>query len=321
MIRSLIMCVTPLQMVIAEKIIKNKKDETFDIVVVSQDDNKRFMYYYDKLKDITNKQLFFKYNSSSEWSKFKSVLDFKREYKKSFFLKKYSKIYLASIDSRHFHYVLSVHKTAEVYTFDDGTANVIQNSAYFTDYRPNYLTRIVLCFLGINVYKDTVIQRSKKHYTIYKGCKNIIENTEFIGLIEGNNTVQLKKNKVVNLFLGQPMYEIDEIYNKKIVENCIKKLNIDLYYRHPREQWDLALDDVVIIDKELIVEDFVIEYLNNNPDVTLHIYSFISSALLNLASLQDVETKFIVDSFLLKRYRQFYEMASEKFGISYIEIE
>ena len=47
--RNLIMCTTPLQMLIAEKIIKLNKDEKFDLLVLALNNND--VYYYNKLKE------------------------------------------------------------------------------------------------------------------------------------------------------------------------------------------------------------------------------------------------------------------------------
>ena len=48
--RSLIMCVTPLQMIIAEKIIKLNPEQNFDLLVIALCDNDK--YYFDKLKKL-----------------------------------------------------------------------------------------------------------------------------------------------------------------------------------------------------------------------------------------------------------------------------
>ena len=50
--KSLIMCVTPLQILIAEKIIQSKPAEDFDVIIFALESNEKFSYYAEKLKNM-----------------------------------------------------------------------------------------------------------------------------------------------------------------------------------------------------------------------------------------------------------------------------
>ena len=48
--KSLIVCLTPLQMLIAEKIISLNPDKQFDLLVIALSDNEKYKHYYQKVK-------------------------------------------------------------------------------------------------------------------------------------------------------------------------------------------------------------------------------------------------------------------------------
>lgn len=57
--QNIIICTTPLQMLIAHKIIKTKADESFDLLVIAQQDNEKYRYYFNRLKKDCKKSLYY----------------------------------------------------------------------------------------------------------------------------------------------------------------------------------------------------------------------------------------------------------------------
>ena len=68
----------------------------------------------------------------------------------------------------------------------------------------------------------------------------------------------------------------------------------------------------------LVFEDYIVSYLEDNPEVMVEVYSFISSAMLNIASLDRIELNYIYDSYLYDNYKDFYTFVETDFGVSVI---
>ncbi|MED6316139.1 MAG: glycosyltransferase family 52 [Pseudomonadota bacterium] len=312
--RSLIMCVTPLQMIIAEKIIQLNPKEDFDLLVIALSDNDKYRYYYDRLKSICVRSLYYTTEKG-----IKGFFSYIGKLKKNKLNEKYESLYLASIDSRHFQYILSRNKKANIYTFDDGTANIIPQSLYYSNSKPKLFKKIIWRGFGIKHYMEDVKKLSLLHYTIYKDAPNIIEKTQFIKLYGDFKLSSNPVTKVVKIYLGQPLEEISVDFNSQYVAKIIAKLDMDFYYPHPREKV-IPKGEFDIITSQLVFEDYIVSYLEENPEVMVEVYSFISSAMLNIASLDRIELNYIYDSYLYEKYKIFYEFAKNVFSIQTIRL-
>lgn len=312
--RSLIMCVTPLQMIIAEKIIKLKPEEDFDLIVIALSDNDKYRYYYDRLKNICVTSMYYTTEKGM-----KGFLNYIRKLNKTKLDKKYQSLYLASIDSRHFQYILSRNKKANIYTFDDGTANIIPQSLYYSNSKPKLFKRMVWRGFAIKHYMEDIKKLSSLHYTIYKDVPNIIEKTQFVKLYKEYKSSSTPVTRVVKIYLGQPLEEISIDFNSQYVAEIIAKLGIDSYYPHPREKV-IPKGEFNIITNQLVFEDYILSYLEDNPEVMVEVYSFISSAMLNIASLDRIELNYIYDFYLYENYKDFYEFAKNAFNIQIIRL-
>lgn len=312
--RSLIMCVTPLQMIIAEKIIQLNPKEDFDLLVIALSDNDKYRYYYSRLKNICVSSLYYATEKG-----LKGFINYIRKLNEIKLNKGYENLYLASIDFRHFQYILSRNKKAHIYTFDDGTANVIPNSLYYLNSKPKLLKRIIWRGLGIKHYMEDIKKLSLNHYTIYKGVPNIIEKTQLIKLYKDDELTYSVANKIVSIYLGQPLEEISTIFTTDYIAQAISKIKIDFYYPHPREK-SIPEGNYRVIMSPLVFEDYIINFLKDNPKVQIHVYSFISSAILNIANLERIEVNYLYDKVLYNNYKEFYDFVDAKFNIKYIKL-
>ena len=301
-------------MIIAEKIIQLNPKEDFDLLVIALSDNDKYRYYYDRLKSICVRSLYYTTEKG-----IKGFFSYIGKLKKNKLNEKYESLYLASIDSRHFQYVLSRNKKANIYTFDDGTANIIQQSLYYSNSKPKLFKKIIWRGFGIKHYMEDVKKLSLLHYTIYKDVPNIIEKTQFIKLYGDFKLSSTPVTKVVKMYLGQPLEEISVDFNSQYVAKSIAKLDMDFYYPHPREKV-IPKGEFDIITSQLVFEDYIVSYLEENPEVMVEVYSFISSAMLNIASLDRIELNYIYDSYLYEKYKNFYEFAKNVFSIQAIRL-
>lgn len=312
--RSLIMCVTPLQMIIAEKIIQLNPKEDFDLLVIALSDNDKYQYYYDRVKVICVSSLYYITEKG-----IKGFLSYIKKLNKNKLNRGYENFYLASIDSRHFQYILSRNKKANIYTFDDGTANIIPQSLYYSNSKPRLFKRIIWRFFGIKHYMEDIKKLSSLHYTIYNNVPNIIKETQLVRLYKDSDLNPTSVNKVSKIYLGQPLEEISDIFTGDYISQRLKKLDIDFYYPHPREK-GIPKGDYTIVTSPLVFEDYIITYLKDNPEVRVEVYSFISSAILNIASLDRVDVCYIRDPYLYNLYKNFYIFSLKNLNISLLQI-
>lgn len=311
--KSLIMCVTPLQMLIAEKIIHKFKDQKFDVIVIALADNEKYRYYYKKLEKISCNSFYYVPKDG-----FLGFLKYINVLKRNGFAGKYANCFIASIDSRHFQYIISKNKNTNIYTFDDGTANIIKNSLYYINEKIPSWKKMIWNFIGIDSYMEDIKKSSKKHYSLYENVSNIIENTEHLKLFESSKS-KSEPTKKINIYLGQPLTEISENFTEQYILKTLDTLQIDCYFPHPREK-TVPKGNFEIITTPLIFEDYIIEYLAENKTVDINLYSYISSALLNVKGLDRVNVKYIYDDCLIGNYSSFYSFVKNEFDISLVKV-
>lgn len=314
-IRNLIMCVTPLQMLIAERIIGLNPDKTFDLIVVALNDNEKYKHYYNRLKKSCFNSLYYIPKAGLN-----GFLDYIKQLKESFLTGSYQGLYLASIDLRHFQYIVSKNSSAYIYTFDDGTANIIPSSLYYLNSKPKLLKRAVWRVFGVKYYMEDLKKMSKLHYTIYQDIPNIIENRQYIPLTSKNDSGNHLQEKVIKFYLGQPLTDISDSFDLLFTKKNIDKLGVDYYYPHPREN-TYPEGVFQLISSPLIFEDYIISFLKDNPNISVEVFSFTSTALLNVMSMDRVQAIYIHEDQFLKKFYSFYEFVQESFGIPHLSLD
>lgn len=317
--KSLIICTSVLQMIIAEKIIDLHPGNEFDLVVVAINDSKKYRYYFNRLRNKCNKSLFY---SLAQGKGAKRYFQFKSLLRKQRLNRPYTQVYLASFDNLWVQIIISKQRATKIYTFDDGLANIIRNSHYYTLNKPSQSTRIKKWLIGARLSSEKIKNSSLKHYTIYKDIPNIIENTQYISVFNSDNILEncnKESSKSISFFIGQPLGAYGNIFNRNYIQGILKKFNITLYYPHPKES-KLPQGLFEVIESELVFEEYLLKYLHKNPDITVHIYSFFSSCLPNIAHIDGVKLTFIHNDILWNRLKDFYESCHEKFGINHIHV-
>ena len=217
---------------------------------------------------------------------------------KKFFLKKYKSVYIASINSIHIHFILTYIRFYELFTFDDGTANIFSGSTYYVEheyksYIYRTLNKVRYSMLGIHYSKSKVKKTSLLHYTIYNGFSNIINNTFYIDFLQKkfdksiNKSLDSKKRKC-NVMLGSVYPDLfeSEDSSQLYIERCfdyLKNTDKDTYYiPHPRNLLPIKAKGINIIESENIAE-FEIKLLLKKYD-TIFLYGFMSSCQFNFLS-------------------------------------
>ncbi|WP_268875297.1 glycosyltransferase family 52 [Canicola haemoglobinophilus] len=248
-------------------------------LMISPINNKKYRHYYSLLEQVCDDSLFLYRNQKlfSWFSSYVKIRVFLRN-------KTIKNIYISNINDELIHMIVDLFNDASVYTFDDGTANILKTSSfYYRDVR--FISYMLRRILGIKTTMHTIRNKSKLHYTIYPNISNIIDRTFPIKLF---NEIEVKKKsilidrKALRIFLGQPFYCSDK-KNLDLISKLVKDLNIDFYVPHPRENY--FIKDIKYIDSELIFEDIFERYFLGQQCI---IYTFFSSAILSLLEVKNV---------------------------------
>ena len=293
---------TPLQMLIAEKIIDKKGLKDNVLFVVAYSDNDKFRYYYDRLSQKCVQSYFFKINENNLFTRLFSMLRLKKIVS-SLSIQKFNSCYLASIDCSYIQLITSNTKFENIYTFDDGTINIIKTSSYYSDKKISFLESVLRFILNVKHTVSFYRKNSCLHYSIFDN-ENIIQKIEKIELVSNDLISNSDKNSlnVVKFFIGQPLSEI-HIPKQKLVDflNCE---NINYYFPHPREK--LELDCVNYIATDKIFEEYIADYLSDNPTKLVYLYTFFSSVALSVKSIPRVKVISCYSNLINKKYRDAY---------------
>lgn len=318
---NLIVCTTPFQMLIAEKIINFYPNRKFHLFVISHNHNDKYIFYYNRLRKLCERASYIKLLPQGK-SKIYTLLDliFLRGY--SFFLPRYDTIFLANIEDIWIQTFLSRYiNISSVCTYDDGTANIIDSSYLYREKNYGFLSEFCFRLIGKKFNLTLFRESSKLHFTIYRFEKNIIEKKQYVELYSKPNGVELSMNneKVVCLFLGQPIYQFDKkLYD--MIPKFIHKYKIENYFCHPREDIsNLDLVDINFIKTEFIFEDYIIRMINEY-NYRFKVYTFFSGAILNIANFPNVEVYAIKPQSIPEDIEPIYNVFQD-FGIKVIEGE
>lgn len=303
---NLIICYTPLQVLIAEKIIERFPNEHFYGVMIYTVENKKFRYYAARLERKCNSFLSM-YQSTNRLDLLNGIFYLKRKFNNRLF----DKVFIASINEIYIQFILSVIGFNHLNTFDDGTANIVSSSFFYTPESKTIIRSLVNTLLGNQYSVEKIKVISEIHYTIYKGLPNINCNTEFIRLFDHNHQ-DVDLDDCVNILLGQPIY-LDEQENIKLAERVVRNFNIHYYLPHPRETY--LVKNVEYIDTPLIFEDYLAQEYSNR---SCCIYTYFSSAVLNISSKQIEIVSLRVDT-KEPAFIECYDLL-DKLGVNIIDI-
>lgn len=301
---NLYICLTPLQILIANKLIELKQEPS-DVLILTYNLNEKYYYYIDVIRnnDNTNKVSTIKIDDSTFYKKLNTLKKIMQWCNVS----KYNTVSLASIDNFFMHAVLTYSRAKKIYTFDDGTANIVNTSSYFIK-KDGLINKCAKFLLGIKWDLYSIKRQLKKHYTIYHDMRNIVDEDrlEYIDVFSIDTLLLSEQNKnEIYMYLGQPfknkMMSVD-VYKK------LKEMYPDMkYYPHPREEisnlsLEIRGDD--ILQSNLIIEDYVSLLLKKGCIVKL--FTVGSSAGFNLYNTKGVNV-FFVNSSTYQEENNMYE--------------
>ena len=301
--KKLLVCLTPFQLFLAEKIIR--KEDDWILVFITHGNNRKNDYYYEEIQSKIKKS--FRYNVSNHNILLKFLIYIFFLIRVLFSIGFVKEVMVSTINDKHVYILLKFFSVNDIVSFDDGVGNIYLDGVYHDSNNK-----------VVNYIKDRIV----KHYTIYSGMKNIVEDQKLEEIIflqeEGLHSDGIS-SETISIFVGQPYDEfLDGVGNADKISKLMKELCIDFYYPHPREKE--LIDSVKYINTELIFEDYILKILHDNPELNIKIYTFFSSAVLNVSGFYRLTTFSVRDKYLQGKYRALYDIF-DKNDIIKVEVE
>lgn len=281
---NLIICATPLHILIAERIIEQNPKEDYFILTYLNTDNPKTLYYHEQLiKKCRGGIVVIKSHKEGTINAYINIL---KLLSIGLRIPKCKRVYLSNTNVPDIHLVLVRQRKAEIITFDDGTRNIIgdipEDFFYFK------LLQLYLYKYNLIPSNQYLKSQRSKHYSIYKYPNNM-GPSEYIPLFTTDIESEGKKfNEEEHILLGQPIYELEiqsKMKNTILAEQVIKDYHITKYFPHPRESYHIS--GVEYIDTPLIIEDYLIQEFKKHPERKYIIYSYCSTAVLNLQGISN----------------------------------
>ncbi len=300
--KNLFICLTPYQLFLVPKIIKLEKLEDTTILLINLSHSPKNFYYLNQAsQECDCNTIVFTQIHKSKYLKILSYLKF---ITKSVMLHKFKNLYIASLHDKYIHTLMRFIFFQNLNTFDDGIANINKGGIFFTD---TYI-------------KKKILNKICTHYSVFPNVTNIIDSqkirqldiTTSLGHLSSNNNKRL-----ISIFIGQPYEEFIPNFQKNILEKFLQQNSVNYYFQHPRETE--FIESVQYIESEKIFESFLEDFIFENPNYEINLYSFVSTVMFNVSNYPNVKCYALKNNYLYKNYSYLYDLMSQ-FNIQWIDI-
>lgn len=310
---NLLFCTTPLQTLIAERIMLQYPGESFVCIYRGDKNQPRQRYYYERLRNKCRWGLFI--NSYGYGGGRIGYIYATARWLLGLCLSSCKRVFVASPEVFDFWLLFAGLGEPELYTYDDGTAN-LSPKAWAKWHYNGFETRMQRycgrCF-GLSTTQE-ILSKAIKHYTIYP-YPNVLPNPEYIGLFDEQESLSASSKgvsqevQVLRVFLGQAIYNEQQTKdNQLITERILRDYQISHYLPHPREAY--RVEGVEYIKTELVAEEYFLQLLQEHPALQLELYSFCSTALLNMSATPRVSVTSIKIEGSLEHLDEIYTLYS-----------
>lgn len=314
---NLFFCSTPLQIKIALRIIEELELINIVLLFTGILPNRRNEYYLElgKNSKLVDRVIIFDKDKELKKRHSRYLNQSAKKLINKFQLDEVESIYIANINNRFYHHILSVlPSTVSLFTYDDGTENVNKQSKFFRSKRYSFLRKWIQKVNGRRFWLDEVLDKTLCHYTIYENIPNVVERLYYVPLYRSVefNINNFDKNKKILLGSAYKDVVADRSREKDLliqITDFIKEHSIDVYLPHPREESQSFVDCEVLIPCQMS-EEIVMGYLQQGYSVAL--YGFGGSSQLNLDQVDHI-SNYLLDSELISdRVRNGYSLFFNK---------
>lgn len=284
---NIVICLSPLQVLIAERIRYLYPEESFYGIMYAYNKNDKVEHYYKRMQSFCDGTYLFV--DEVDRSKSEIYMQTIRLLWRGYRLPQAKRIFVASIDLLATHLLLCNQSKAQVVTYDDGTINLNEKAFNQIMYKESgRLQKLLHKLLGVPTVRS-LLDRQSLHYSIYP-YPNVLPNVRRIELFASHKSSVEDDGERVAIFLGQPIYQLEydgRDKNAAYTSRVLHEYGIEQYYPHPREEYEVG--GVEYIHSPLIFEDYILQALDQYPSRTYLIYGFCSSVVLNLQGIERLE--------------------------------
>jgi len=284
----IIICFTPLHILIAQRIIEKEKIEKFIFICMFDIDTEKNRYYYEKLKDnaVESYYLILKKNLLNDLV---MLLNLQKNLQK-YCSEKSLIFYTGKIKSFHVRFLMFLMGYSDFITFDDGSGN-ISGGGYFYEENENIPFRIFFSIFNKKLLYKNIKMSIKKHYSIYNK-PNVFPNTHFIELFQNKSSIpksyKNQKSDIVilltNAFAEDNEMQLED--EKLLYQKIIDKYKVTHIIQHPREiQKKIKNSNIKEFSSHKISEELIYEL---NKDHNLTVIGIYSTVLLNLMQFRSL---------------------------------
>lgn len=316
---NLFICLTPLQALIAQALIRQTAQPA-DLLMVCYPEahNAKFQHYYQQTAAQCRRS-HYHIVPAGKWQRALSLprllngLD-----------RHYHTLYAASIDNPNVQYPASHLTFDRLETFDDGTGNLYPQSILYQS-TPSLKRRLLNALQGIHHTTQSLRQLSRQHHTLYPNLPNIVHPTTPLQLWQRQpetqpNPSQANPTTPIHILLGQPLYH-EAPRNAALMQRIAAQFPISHYFPHPREHHPIP--HLNYIHTPLIFEDWLLQHIQCHPHTPVHLYHLISTAALNVSTFPNVHIHSIRpqdELFHRPSYAHLYQLMPQ-LGIEVIDLK
>lgn len=270
-------CVTPLQALIVKRIIEYERIDRYILLFTNTFTNQKITWYYNNLSEnaLQHQYLLMQKN---RFINYLGLFNIYQKWKHHYI----TRIYFGSIDSGLIQFLVARFPTAERYSFDDGVGNILEQGRYHQEQIKPLYRRVIHYIARGNIDQQSLRKTVKSHYTIYPETPNIVNSSRLIPIslfseISPEADSKILKRPRIKIFIGQPLGKKCPIINR-YYDKVVESIDPDAYLPHPAETVTGTWKNVIMTN--FIAEDYIFHQLQHYERI--EIYSFMSSALLNL---------------------------------------
>ncbi|RBP25016.1 glycosyl transferase family 52 [Marinobacter pelagius] len=282
---------TPFQAWFCERLIERLGISCYDFLYITHNNSQEDIFYYNNLSPgaRNSSYVFVKPASFDVFTNLKLFYRVKGWFSKD----RYDRVYMASINSYIINSLACSFHDAELFSFDDGTANLVEDGPYYTS-DSSFRSRFYSTIFGARPVEQ-VRKKISRHYTIYRGFNNIVEEARlsyFDGWVlnrrgKGDYSHSAKSKRY---FIGAPFHEVMSKAEIDSMLRLLGALRIDGYIRHPREIQPLPIDAPIIDKGGRIAEDVIIDC---SSGCRVELYGYLSTVMINLKDYADKKVVFV----------------------------
>lgn len=277
---ALVLIRTPLQAHIARSVLRAEKIHDYDLIFVSPFYSEEARFYFEELSRGARYA-----RHIVDWRKVSAIIDV---FLLLLRLKHLSRrrVYefglLASLDSIPL-LSIALSKTRKLISFDDGSLNIDQ-TGYLHQGITGWKQKFVRLLFG-SPSIDGVKSEIHKHYTLFDGLENIVEEKRLVVLPGWNVRRRSLKSRVepVTFFIGSPFKEDLSRSQLESLVCAAEDFTIDYYVTHPRELEPLNLGIPLLNKNGRIAEEAILRKADGRK---FHLVGGVSTVLFNLGSAE-----------------------------------